>query len=151
FVPPDDTGDAMHGDHVLVRLARLGGATGRVRAEGRIVRILGRAHPTVVGLLRYVARGVTVLPYDSRIQHEIESAPGQELSEALRARLGLAPGGGKRLPRVPELDGAVVNAEILRYPREGMAPTGRVIEIVGRPGALGVDTEIIIRKHHLPH
>src|SRR5262249_38494987 len=50
-----------------------------------------------------------------------------------------------------QLDGAVVNAEILCYPREGMAPTGRVIEILGRPGELGVDTEIIIRKHHLPH
>src|SRR3989441_1150211 len=31
------------------------------------------------------------------------------------------------------------------------SPTGRVIEILGRPGELGVDTEIIIRKHHLPH
>src|SRR6202011_3240802 len=29
--------------------------------------------------------------------------------------------------------------------------TGRVIEILGGPGELGVDTEIIIRKHHLPH
>ena len=26
-----------------------------------------------------------------------------------------------------------------------------MIEILGRPGDLGVDTEIIIRKHHLPH
>jgi ribonuclease R len=50
-----------------------------------------------------------------------------------------------------ELDGAVVNVELLRYPRGGAAPTGRVIEILGRPGELGVDTEIMIRKHHLPH
>jgi ribonuclease R len=28
---------------------------------------------------------------------------------------------------------------------------GRVIEILGRPGDIGVDVEIIIRKHHLPH
>ena len=45
----------------------------------------------------------------------------------------------------------MVNVELLRYPRGGAAPTGRVIEILGRPGDLGVDTEIIIRKHHLPH
>jgi len=50
-----------------------------------------------------------------------------------------------------ELDGAVVNVELVRYPRQGASPTGRVIEILGRPGELGVDIEIIIRKHHLPH
>src|SRR5260370_1062249 len=52
---------------------------------------------------------------------------------------------------IPQLDGAVVNVELLRYPHGGASPTGRVIEILGRPGELGVDTEIIIRKHHLPH
>ena len=30
-------------------------------------------------------------------------------------------------------------------------PVGRVIEILGRPDDFGVDVEIIIRKHHLPH
>src|SRR6202007_733421 len=30
-------------------------------------------------------------------------------------------------------------------------PAGRVIEILGRPGDIGVDVEIIIRKHHLPN
>jgi ribonuclease R len=57
----------------------------------------------------------------------------------------------RRIPRLDELDGAVVNVELLRYPHGGASPTGRVIEILGRPGELGVDTEIIIRKHHLPH
>src|SRR5207247_678918 len=42
------------------------------------------------------------------------------------------------------------NAEIVRYPRGGAGPTGRIVEILGRPGGLGVDTGIIIRKHHLP-
>src|SRR5262249_28336061 len=137
FVPPGATSDAMHGDHVLVRVQRWSsGATGQ-RAEGRVVKILNRAHPTLVGLFRYGARGPVVLPYDSRIQREVDLLPGQELSAAMRVRLGLEPSHGahpKRLPRLLQLDGAVVNAEILRYPREGMAPTGRVIEILGRPG-----------------
>ena len=148
--------DAMHGDHVLVKILRRGGTAGAQRAEGRIVRILGRAHPTVVGLFRYGPRGNVVLPYDNRIQHEIEIPPGEELTAALRKRLGLSDpkehaARARRLPHLPELDGAVVNVELLRYPRGGAAPTGRVIEIIGRPGDLGVDTEIIIRKHHLPH
>ena len=44
-----------------------------------------------------------------------------------------------------------MNVEITRYPKGGLAPTGRVLEILGRPGEIGVDVEIIIRKHHLPH
>jgi ribonuclease R len=49
-----------------------------------------------------------------------------------------------------ELDGAVVQVELTRFPRGGIAPAGRVIEVLGRPGDLGVDVEIMIRKHHLP-
>ncbi len=49
FIPRDAVGDAMHGDQVLVKLGRVAGLPGSQRAEGRIVRILGRAHPSVVG------------------------------------------------------------------------------------------------------
>ena len=156
FIRRDAVGDAMHGDRVLAQIHRIAGAPGSLRAEGRIVRVLGRAHPAVVGLFRYGPRGNVVLPYDTRMQHEVAIPPGEELTPALRAKLGLPPqtgpvARGKRPPRLPELDGAVVNAEILRYPRAGAGPVGRVVEILGRPGDLGVDTEIIIRKHHLPH
>ena len=156
FIPRDSIEDAMHGDHVLVRVQRAGGFAGKQRAEGRIVKILGRAHPSVVGLFRYGSRNNLVLPYDTRIQHEIEIPPGDELTPALREKLGLPsakdPGARpRRSQQLPELDGAVVNVELVRYARGGSAPTGRVIEILGRPGDLGVDTEIIIRKHHLPH
>jgi ribonuclease R len=156
FIPRDSIEDAMHGDHVLVRVQRTGGFGGKQRAEGRIVRILARAHPSVVGLFRYGSRNNVVLPYDARIQHEIEIPPGDELTPALREKLGLPPAKDagarpRRSQQLPELQGAVVNVELIRYARGGSAPTGRVIEILGRPGDLGVDTEIIIRKHHLPH
>jgi len=155
FIPRDYVEDAMHGDTVVVRLARLSGLPSARRAEGRIVRIVGRAHPSVVGLFRYTARGCVVIPYDPRVQHEIELIPGDELAAPLRK--DLLPGGsegtgrGKRLPHIKKLDGAVVNAELIHYGRGGTPPAGRVTEIIGRPGDLGVDTEIIIRKHHLPH
>jgi len=147
--------DAMHGDHVLVKIRRRPGA-GAQRAEGRILRILDRAHPTIVGLFRYGARGNVVLPYDTRIQHEVVIPPGHELTPGLAKKVGLSgidePSlRARRIPRLKELDGAVVNVELTRYPRRGASPSGRVVEILGRPGELGVDTEIIIRKHHLPH
>ncbi len=156
FIPPDAIADAMHGDHVLAKIQRLGGVTGAQRAEGRILRVLGRAHPTVVGLFRYGTQRNVVLPYDVRIQHEVEIPRGNELTPALSKKLGFSGADesslrSRRIPRLDELDGAVVNVELLRFPQGGAAATGRVIEILGRPGELGVDTEIIIRKHHLPH
>jgi ribonuclease R len=156
YIPRDAIEDAMHGDHVLVKMQMRGAVAGARRAEGRILRILDRAHPTIVGLFRYDARGNVVLPYDARVQHEVQIPPGHELTLGLAKKLGFSDLDerslrGRRIPRLAELDGAVVNVELTRYPRGGAAPTGRVIEILGRPGELGVDTEIIIRKHHLPH
>jgi ribonuclease R len=156
FIPRDAVEDAMHGDRVVAKILRTGVGPGPQRAEGRIVRVLGRAHPTVVGLFRYGPRGNRVIPYDARMQHAIEIPPGNELTAELAKKLGISIGDdrgarGKRTPPIDVLDGAVVNVELLRYPRGGASPTGRVIEILGRPGDLGVDIEIIIRKHHLPH
>jgi len=156
FIPPDAVGDAMHGDHVEVQLGRITPGPEGQRAEGRIVRILGRAHPTVVGLFRYTAGGSFVMPYDTRIQHRIEVLPGDELTPALEKKYGSGDSreaGARSRPRgrIEELEGAVVNVELLRFPKGGASALGRVIEVLGRPGDLRVDTEIVIRKHHLPH
>ena len=150
FIGRDAMGDAMHGDHVLASIEhrkRFGDGAGR--AEGRILRVINRAHETVVGLFRYGSRGNTVAPYESRLLQEIIIPPGDELTPELQGKLGLHQ--PKRSVRLPELDGAVVNVELTRFPRGGVAPDGRVIEILGRPGEFGVDVEILIRKHHLPH
>ena len=155
FIRRDAVGDAMHGDTVLARIER---RRNDGRADGRIVQIVQREHPTVVGLFRYGPQGNTVHPYDSRILHEVIIPPGEELLPALKEKMSEMPAAsgvnpnvaGKRV-RFPELDGAVVNVELTRFPKGGLAPAGRVIEILGRPGDIGVDTEIVIRKHHLPH
>jgi ribonuclease R len=147
FIPPNAIHDAMHGDRVLGRVEhrRPDG-----RAEGRIVEIAQRAHPSVVGLFRYESGGNYVLPYDARMQ-AVLIPPGQELTPELREMIDAPVSeASRRHVRLPELDGAVVNAEITRYPKGGIAPMGRVIEILGRPGDIGVDVEIMIRKHHLP-
>jgi len=149
FIGRDNLGDAMHGDRVRARIER---RRGDGRAEGRVVEIVEREHPTVVGLFRYGLHGNQVLPYDTRILHEILILPGDELTAELRQKLGVSPTTerpfiGRR--RLQELDGAVVNVEVTRYPKGGLAPAGRVIEILGRPGEIGVDVEIMIRKYHL--
>ena len=150
FIGASRMGDAMHGDRVEVRIERRKpGDGGGTRAEGTIVRVLGRAHATVVGVFHYGAGGNGVAPYESRIAQNIVIPPGAELTAELREKLaGHLPRRGVKLP---ELDGAVVNVEVTRFPTGGMPASGRVVEILGRPGEFGVDVEILIRKHHLPH
>jgi ribonuclease R len=156
FIPPDQMGDAMHGDRVIARIERrevrpnraAGAAT---RAEGRIIRVLGRAHPTVVGLFHYGHRSNFVIPYESRIHHEIVIPAGEELTPQLAAKHKAERSRSAESLRLPELEGAVVNVELTRFPRAGVPAAGRVVEILGRPGEFGLDVEILIRKHHLPH
>jgi ribonuclease R len=50
-----------------------------------------------------------------------------------------------------DLENVVVDVEITDWPTATQQPRGRVAEIVGYEDDFGVDVEIIIRKHHLPH
>src|SRR6202012_4900171 len=50
-----------------------------------------------------------------------------------------------------DLEGMVVDVEITDWPPPPRPARGRVIEILGREDDFGVDVEIVIRKHHLPH
>ncbi len=151
FIPPDQSGDAMHGDRVLARIERRKPSRdGAGRAEGRIVRVLDRAHPTVVGIFRRGPRGNVVLPYETRLVQEIVIPPGEDIPPAPSAAKPPS-SEANSVGSAPPCDGAVVDVELTRFPRAGVAPAGRVIEILGRPDDFGVDVEILIRKHHLPH
>ena len=50
-----------------------------------------------------------------------------------------------------DLEGVVVEAEIIQWPSATQSPRGRVTEILGHEDDFGVDVEMIIRKHHIPH
>ena len=49
------------------------------------------------------------------------------------------------------MEGLAVDVEITDFPAPGRPARGRVIEVLGPPDGFGVDVEIVIRKHHLPH
>jgi ribonuclease R len=147
FLPPETAETAMHGDRVVVRIARIepGG-----RADGEIVKVLKRAQPSVVGEFRIGRRGAYVVPQDERIHQWIDIPDGLEIprSAPVTDRIGVT---APQVSSVEELVGMVVNVELVEYPERGANPVGRVIEILGRPDDFGVDVEIVIRKHHLPH
>ncbi len=181
FIPPDALEGAMQGDTVLVELMP---ARGDGRRSGRIVRVMERRNPTVVGIFHYggrqrAGRGSPhegrvfskggrvaanfVSPLDDRSSQPIMIPVGLEIPSAasaitphrvLGAEAGLLALQAAAAPdgRTPEaLEGLVVNVEITDWPTPTRAPRGRVIEILGERDAFGVDVEILIRKHHLPH
>ncbi|MGA9904528.1 MAG: hypothetical protein WBQ39_21515, partial [Terriglobales bacterium] len=75
FIPPHAIGSSMHGDRVLVEVSAI---RPDGRAEGRIIRSLLRAHPTVVGIFHYGHRRNYVKPIDEKVTQEIEIPRGME-------------------------------------------------------------------------
>jgi ribonuclease R len=163
FIPPPAVGSAMHGDRVLVEI---GNIRPDGRAEGRIVRLIGRAHSTVVGKFHYGGRRNYVSPIDQKITQDIVIPPGMEIpTEAAPSSLADAETSRKRRnnpDRVlgqeasrradwDDLENVVVDVEITDWPTATQNPRGRVVEILGYEDDFGADVEIIIRKFHLPH
>ena len=147
YVPRESAQTAMHGDRVVVHISRI---ESDGRADGEIVKILRRAHLTVVGEFKIRKRGSYVIPHDERINQWIDIPEGMELPTAAlsRDRVGVKP---LDITDPEDLDGMIVNVEILEFPEDGGHATGRVIEVLGHPDDFGVDVEIVIRKHHIPH
>ncbi|MDQ2775117.1 MAG: VacB/RNase II family 3'-5' exoribonuclease [Acidobacteriota bacterium] len=147
FLPPPEAAKGMNGDRALIHITRV---AREGRAEGEIIRILRRAHVTVVGEFRIRRRGNFVVPADDRIQQWIEIPEGMEIPP-IRASIDRVGAEPKQIGSVEDLNGMIVNVEILEFPEDGDAAVGRVVEVLGFPDDFGVDVEIIIRKHHLPH
>ena len=147
FIPPESAQKAMHGDRVLARIGRI---ENDGRADGEILRILRRAHTEVVGEFRVKSRGCFVIPHDDRIHQWIEIPEGLEIPRDTSGqdRVGVT---AAELRGPADLDGMIVNVEILEFPEDDDYAVGRVIEVLGHPDDFGVDVEVVIRKHHIPH
>ena len=126
---------AMNGDLVIARVDRKNPQYQKLRQRrllvGEVSRVLRRAHRTVVGRFHHDPQQPFVVPFDTRLDHDILI----DEDATMEAR-----------------DGEMVNVEIDRYPdRSSSIARGRVVEVLGFLGEPGVDIEIVIRKFHLPH
>ena len=122
------------------------------RADGEIVKVLKRAHPTVVGEFRMRrarelswSRTTNASSNGSRFRKAWRFRPPPRSPDRIGAQHGA------KCTSDEDLDGMIVNVEMLEYGDDGDRPVGRVIEILGHPDDFGIDVEIVIRKHHLPH
>jgi ribonuclease R len=117
----------LHGDRVL---ARVTGVDRRGRKEGSIVEVVERANDSVVG--RYFEENNIgfVRAQDSRISQDIMIPAGEE--------------GGAR-------SGQIVVTTITQQPTSRLNPVGRIAQVLGDHMAPGMETDVIIRMHNLPH
>ncbi|MHB8423849.1 MAG: ribonuclease R [Gammaproteobacteria bacterium] len=138
FLKPDEGGDdvflsprqmrtLMHGDRALVRVQ---GKDARGRSEGSLVDVLERNTHEIAG--RYVEEhGVSfVQPDNSRIAHTV-LVPMTE-------RNGARPG-------------QMVVVELTQQPDKQSEPIGRVTRILGERHAPGMEVELAVHAHGLPH
>jgi ribonuclease R len=149
FIAAENIGTAMHGDRVVARISR-DEPYGRVkgRREGRVIRILERAHDTIVGTLQRSRNFYYVVPDDPRIVHDVyvrsvaavyDRRGPQDLRERRRSQTAAtATVGDKVVVRLEAWESRHVN------------PEGEIIEVLGPASAPGVDMLSIIRKYHLP-
>ena len=137
-ISPNAAGTAMHNDRVLVLVdstvspARRRGQRQAAGSGGKVVEVLERARTQVVGTLEKSRELWYVVPSDPRITHDIYLP---KLGQAAK-------------PKARRGDRVVV--EITEWPSRHNAPEGKLVEVIGNPGAPGVDVESVIRQYELP-
>jgi len=127
FLGPKEMREVMHGDRVV---ARISGIDRRGRPEGTIVEVLERGQQRLVGRLHSEHGILHVTAEDKRISHEILVPPNES-------------NGAK--------PGQVVMVELIAQPLKHAQPVARVVEVVGNYADSGMEIEIALRKHTLPH
>ncbi|WP_109082925.1 ribonuclease R [Aggregatibacter kilianii] len=127
FIPNVQMQKVMHGDYVL---AQANGFDRKGRPEVRIVRVLEANKKQIVGRF-FLEQGIGyVVPDDSRITRDILIPDNARLG----ARMG-----------------QVVVVELHSRTAPFFQPIGKITEILGENMAKGMEVEIAIRKHDIPH
>lgn len=127
FLGPAQMRGVMHGDKVLVREGAIGQ---RGRREASVVEVLERAQQKLVGRFLKEHGVAIVAAEDRRINQDV-----------------LIPAGAAKNAK----PGQVVIVEIVEQPTRHAQPIGRVVEVLGDYGDPGMEIEIALRKHKLPH
>lgn len=127
WLSPRTMQEVMHGDRVMARPSRL---DDRGRRSGVVVELLESRDPRIVGRYREDQGVGFVMPDDRRIRHDIVIPP-EEPHKAT--------------------DGDIVVAELTGHPHADGHASGRIEEVLGDSMAAGMEIDIAIRKHGIPH
>ncbi len=127
FLSSKEMAQVLHGDRVIVRPV---GQDRKGRPEGKIVEVLSHNTQQLVGRLMREQGISFVAAEDKRIHQDILIAPGQDMNAK---------------------PGQVVMLKMIEQPSAYAKPIGKITEILGNYADPGMEIEIALRKHHLPH
>src|SRR5438067_9918752 len=147
FIAAENTGTAMHGDRVVARISP-DEPSGRIkgRREARVIRILERAHDTIVGTLQRSRNFYYVVPDDPRIVHDVYVGQVSNSPQGESAVADLPLAASKVAPQI----GDKVVLRLEAWESRHVNPEGEIVEVLGPASAPGIDMLSIIRKYHLP-
>lgn len=128
YISDRDHLNAVNNDTVEVKTMK--SETGRHNTEGRVMKVLERANDTFVCTYEMLKDGGEAVPIDEKVDMYIEIPEGQEMDATTGAR---------------------VIVEVTRWPGEWTDAEGRVTEVIGYKGDKGLDIDIIVAQHRLPH
>lgn len=126
FIPPRALNGAMNNDRVL---ARIDNDTHGKKPEGEILRIIVHANNKVVGVFHQSGEFAFVTPDDKRI--------GQDVY-VMKRHFNNAK------------DGQKVVVEITEWPQNNRKAEGKVTEVLGNLGDVGLEILSIIKQNDLP-
>lgn len=127
FLRSHEMSEVLHNDIVNVRIV---GRDRRQKLFGQIINVVERGNDIVVGRYFYESNLHFVVPDDQRIGQDIFILPEHTAGAQ---------------------SGQVVSAKITKNPSKNFQPVGEIIEVLGDYLAPGMEIEIAIRKHQLPH
>ena len=122
FIHRKSMNEAMHQDHVLVRVES---EKEPDRPEGRVIRILQRNTLNIVGVYETFGRDGWVIPTETKYFHDV-FIPGKNRKDAK--------------------NGQIVDVRIETYPTRHQPPVGKIMEILGKSNDPEVEVLSILRK-----
>ena len=128
YVSADAVAGAMTGDKVRAKVYRRSKSRGQNMYAGEIVQILQRAKNQFVGELKHTGDAFFVLP------------EGRKFSQPILI---------KDIGEAGPKPGTKVVVEIVKYSDGQNLPSGVIVETLGKPGKLEVETRGIIRSYDL--
>ena len=127
FLSAKEMSALMHNDRVLVNVS---GIDRRGRKEAAVVEVLERNTHQVVGRF-FKEKGFYFVVADNKKISQDILIPKEAKGKAKK--------------------GQMVVVEIIQQPSQRQQPIGKVVEILGKHMAPGMEIEVAIRSHELPH
>lgn len=128
FIPADNTKNALNGDLVCIEITKI--PNDDSHKEGKIIKILKHEKDTIVGTFQSSRNFGFVVPDDKKFGTDVFIS---------KKNFGKARNNCK------------VVVQILKFPKNGKNAEGKIVEVIGKVNAAGVDMLSLVKEYDLPY